>query len=92
MPKPVDMSTIADAGAKTTKDPGTGSQSRVIPNIEDIVKKVNNLNLDKDLTEFLVSSLQDLSKLFTAKARDIKAAVRDGIIENFIVPIVDKFA
>ncbi|GBN56914.1 hypothetical protein AVEN_170019-1 [Araneus ventricosus] len=92
MPKPVDTSTIADAGAKTTRGPGTGSQSRVIPNFEDIVKKVNNLNLDEDLTEFLVSSLQDLSKLFTAKARDIKAAVRDGIIENFIVPIVDKFA
>ncbi|GBM91599.1 hypothetical protein AVEN_164204-1, partial [Araneus ventricosus] len=92
MPKPVDTSTIADAGAKTTRGPGTGSQSRVIPNIEDIVKKVNNLNLDQDLTEFLVSSFQDLSKLFTAKARDIKAAVRDGIIENFIVPIVDKFA
>ncbi|GBN87489.1 hypothetical protein AVEN_158748-1 [Araneus ventricosus] len=61
MPKPADTSTVADAGAKTTKGPGTGSQSRVIPNIGDIVKKVNNLNLDKELSEFLDSSLQDLS-------------------------------
>ncbi|GBN16663.1 hypothetical protein AVEN_224673-1 [Araneus ventricosus] len=92
MPKPVDTSTIAEAGANTTKDPGTGSQSRVIPNIEDIDKKVINLNLDKDLTVFLVSSLPDLFKLFIAKARDIQAAVRDGIIDNFILPMVDKFA
>ncbi|GBM99006.1 hypothetical protein AVEN_212510-1 [Araneus ventricosus] len=61
MPMPADTSTVADAGAKTTKGPGTGSQPRVIPNVEDIVKKVNNLNLDKELSEFLVSSLQDLS-------------------------------
>ncbi|GBN51447.1 hypothetical protein AVEN_151289-1 [Araneus ventricosus] len=92
MPKPADKSTVSDDGAKTTKGPGTSSQPRVIPNIEDIVKKINTLNLDKDLTEFLVTSLQDLSKLFTTKSRDIKAAVRDGIIENFILPIIDKFA
>ncbi|GBN41587.1 hypothetical protein AVEN_113665-1 [Araneus ventricosus] len=38
------------------------------------------------------SLLQDLSKLFISKLRDIRAAVRDGIIENSLLPIIDKFA
>ncbi|GBN99422.1 hypothetical protein AVEN_21713-1 [Araneus ventricosus] len=77
MPKPVDKSSVVEEGSKNTRGPGTSSQSRTIPNIDDIVKKINGLNLDKDLTEFLINNLQDLSKLFTTKARDIKAAVRD---------------
>ncbi|GBN16656.1 hypothetical protein AVEN_224669-1 [Araneus ventricosus] len=90
MPKPVDKSIVVEEVSKNTKGPGTSSQSRTIPNIDEIVKKINGLNLDKDLTEFLINNLQELSKLFTTKARDIKAAVRDGLIENFVIPIIDK--
>ncbi|GBN70868.1 hypothetical protein AVEN_3332-1 [Araneus ventricosus] len=68
------------------------TQPKSNPNIDDLFKKINSLNLDQDLIDFLVGNLQDLSKLFASKSRDIKAAVRDGIIENFVFPIINKIA
>ncbi|GBM94362.1 hypothetical protein AVEN_6663-1 [Araneus ventricosus] len=68
------------------------TQPKSNPNIDDLLKKINSLNLDQDLIDFLVGNLQDLSKLFASKSRDIKAAVRDGIIENFVFPIINKIA
>ncbi|GBM45852.1 hypothetical protein AVEN_180720-1 [Araneus ventricosus] len=37
-----------------------------------------------------MKKLQDLTKLFVAKSRYIRAGVRDGIVEKFVVPIIIK--
>ncbi|GBM61313.1 hypothetical protein AVEN_9585-1 [Araneus ventricosus] len=92
MRKPTDKYAISDEASTSRNPKGSNTQPKSNPNIDDLLKKINKISLDQDLTDFLARNLQDISKFFASKSKDIKAAVRDGIIESCVFPIVNKIA
>ncbi|GBN41582.1 hypothetical protein AVEN_113661-1 [Araneus ventricosus] len=56
--------------------------------IELLINDIIDFNLDPDVSENLISVLQELSKIYVSKARDIKAGSRESIVEKVVAPFV----
>ncbi|GBM70696.1 hypothetical protein AVEN_203822-1 [Araneus ventricosus] len=79
------------SGVKSLQKIPPDSQSKVsgVGAVESLINEIIDYNFETSVSEALVSPLQELSKIFINKSRDIKAAVRVSIVEKVISPIIN---
>ncbi|GBL99476.1 hypothetical protein AVEN_68767-1 [Araneus ventricosus] len=95
MPNPVDdESSQKDKGMSfsSTKSqkipPEAMSKVSGVNIIETLINQVIDFNLDPVVSDDLIACLQELSKIYINKPRDIKASVRDLLNEKVISPLI----
>ncbi|GBN29253.1 hypothetical protein AVEN_267240-1 [Araneus ventricosus] len=78
---------------KTLQKIPSDSQSKVsgVGSVEQLINQIIDFDFDPSISEALVSPLQELTKIFINKSRDIKAGVRDSFVEKVISPLIQLF-
>ncbi|GBN11600.1 hypothetical protein AVEN_23579-1 [Araneus ventricosus] len=95
-PNPVEGDSPAkdlDVSSTRSQKIPTESLSKVagVSSVELLINQIIDFNLEPDVSENLISLLQELIKIYANKFRDIKAGVRDSIVDKVITPFIKLF-